>query len=161
MRTQPAPPAVPARATQLGDWSMNLLHTRPVKLVLAVSEHDRLGLLVEAAPLATLLQRFVGALFARLLALGVPPDVARGECDAMLPFTVTATTGYDNRLSIQSNMTDYTFLVKWMLEEQTPVALINMRLATQISKSTGYAYPGELAKKRLCGKGPDLADRRQ
>lgn len=46
--TPPAP-----GANRLGDWSLNLLHTRP-KRVVAISEHDRLGLLLEAAPYATL-----------------------------------------------------------------------------------------------------------
>lgn len=41
---------------------LNLLHTRP-KLAVAVSEHDRFGLVLEAAPYATLPQRFVEAVF--------------------------------------------------------------------------------------------------
>ncbi|OGB21785.1 MAG: hypothetical protein A3I66_15110 [Burkholderiales bacterium RIFCSPLOWO2_02_FULL_57_36] len=156
LRTQPAAPADAATgnpsAALLGDWTMNLLHVRPMKLVLAVSEHDRLGLLVEAAPFSTLPQRFTGALFAHLLTLGVPPDIARRECDAMQPLVITATTGYDNRRSIQGNMTDYTFLIEWLLEQKMPLADINARLARQISKPTGHAWPGELVKKRLCGK---------
>lgn len=156
LRTEPAAPAgttaCKPSAARLGDWTMNLLHARPVKLVLAVSEHDRLGLLVEAAPFATLPQRFSGALFAHLLTLGVPPDVARRECDAMQPITITATTGYDNRLSIQANMTEYTHLVRWLLDEGMPLAFINAKLAEQISKPVGYQCPGELAKKKLCGE---------
>ena len=154
MRMQPAAPTHSATNTlstaRLGDWTLNLLHVQPVRLILAVSEHDRLGLLVEAAPFSALQQRFADALFAHLLTLGVPPDIARRECDAMQPFIITATAGYDNRLSIQSNMTDYTHLADWCLEERMQLAEINARLARQISKATGYAYPGELAKKRLC-----------
>ena len=41
---------------------LNLIHTRP-KLVVAISEHDRLGLVLEAAPYVTLPQRFVDAVF--------------------------------------------------------------------------------------------------
>ena len=152
LRVRPATPAgasADKSAARLGDWTLNLLHARPAKLVLAVSEHDRLGLLLEAAPFATLPQRFTAALFAHLLTLGVPPDIARRECDAMQPLVVTATTGYDNRRSIQGNMTDYTFLAEWLLDERTPLAEINARLARQISKPTGYAYPGELARARL------------
>jgi hypothetical protein len=148
---QPAAPCTPSAAL-LGDWAMNLVHARPMKLILAVSEHDRLGLLLEAAPFSTLPQRFTGALFAHLLTLSVPPDLARRECDAMQPLVITATTGYDNRRSIQGNMTDYTFLVELMLEERAPIAEINARLAQQISKPTGHAYPGELVKKRLCDR---------
>jgi hypothetical protein len=81
MKIVPSAPLAPG-TNRLGDWSLNLLHTRP-KLVVAISEHDRLGLVLEAAPYATLPQRFVDAVFAQLLAIGVPPDVARRECDAM------------------------------------------------------------------------------
>lgn len=74
-----APSAPPTSgANRLGDWSLNLLHLRP-KLVVAVSEHDRLGLVLEAAPYATLPQRFPVAVLAQLLAIGVSPDTARCE----------------------------------------------------------------------------------
>ncbi len=55
--------------------------------MVAISEHDRLVL--EAAPYATLPQRFIEAVFVQLLAIGVPPDLARCECDAMQPLTIT------------------------------------------------------------------------
>lgn len=137
---------------RLGDWTLNLLHVRPTKLVLAVSEHDRLGLLLEAAPFSTLTERFTEALFAHLLTLGIPPDIARRECDAMQPLTVGRTSDYDNRLSIQGNMTDYTRLIDWCLDDRMPLVEINARLARQISKPTGYAYPMDLARKRLIQK---------
>jgi len=90
MKATPSAPPVPG-ANRLGDWSLNLLHTRP-KLVVAVSEHDRLGLVLEAAPYATLQQRFVDAVFVQLLAIGVAADAARRERDAMQPLTITSTT---------------------------------------------------------------------
>ncbi len=112
---------------------MNLLHVRPVKLVLAVSEHDRFALVLEAAPYATLQQRFSDALFAQLLFIGVPPDVARRECDAMQPVTITATMPYANRLSIQANLKDYAWVAEYMLEERgMPIAQINARLVDHI-----------------------------
>jgi hypothetical protein len=117
MRVKPAAPLSPG-SNVLGDWSLNLLHVRPSKLVLAVSEHDRFALVLEAAPYATLPQRLVDALFMQLLFIGVPPDVARRECDAVQPLTITATTHYSNRRSIQANMTDYALVVEYMLEVQ-------------------------------------------
>ena len=81
MKLKPSAPP-PSGRNVLGDWSLNLLHVRPVKLVLAMSEHDRFALVLEAAPYATLPQRFADALFVQLLFIGVPPDVARRECDA-------------------------------------------------------------------------------
>ena len=62
MKMKPSAPP-PPRRNALGDWSLNLLHVRPVKLVLAMSEHDRFALVLEAAPYATLPQRFADALF--------------------------------------------------------------------------------------------------
>jgi len=76
VKLAPSAPPSPG-ANRLGDWSLNLLHTRP-KLVVAVSEHDRFGLVLEAAPYATLPQRLVKAIFAQVLAIGVPPGAARG-----------------------------------------------------------------------------------
>lgn len=152
MGAMPVSPTVRATARPcaalLGDWTMNLLHVRPVKLVLAVSEHDRLCLLMEAAPFASLPARFEDALFAHLLT----PDIAGRECDSMQPLVITTTAGYEDRRSIQGNMTDYTFLVQYCLEERMPIAEINAQLSRQISKPTGYAYPGDLVKKRLCAK---------
>jgi len=77
MKVAPSAPPAPG-ANRLGDWSLNLLHTRP-KLVVAISEHDRLGLVLEAAPYTTLPQRFIESVLAQLLAIGVPTDLARRE----------------------------------------------------------------------------------
>lgn len=149
MRAKPVAPGSTPCTSRLGEWTMNLLHVRPVKLVLAVSEHDRLALLLEAAPFSTLTQRFPEALFAHLLTLGVPPDMARAECNAMQPFSITTTGGHANRLSIQGNMNEYTKAVEWG-GEGLSLAEMNARLSQYISKPIGYQFPGELVKKRLC-----------
>lgn len=52
MKVAPGAPPAPG-ANLLGDWSLHLLPLRK-KVVVAVSEHDRLGLVLEAAPFATL-----------------------------------------------------------------------------------------------------------
>ena len=139
-----------ACAGRLGDWSLNLLHTRP-KLVVAISEHDRLGLVLEAAPYATLPQRFVDAVFVQLLAIGVPPDAARHERDAMLPLTITSTTPYANRLSLQANLKDYAWLAEvYLAERQASLAAINARLADNLVTINGkLEFPWKFALKRL------------
>ena len=144
IRVKPAAPPAPG-SNALGDWSLNLLHMRPSKLVLAVSEHDRFALVLEAAPYSSLPQRLVDALFMQLLFIGVPPDVARRECDAMQPLTITATTHYSNRRSIQANMTDYSLLVGYMLEERgTTIAGINAHLVKHLVGINGeYQRPRE------------------
>lgn len=149
MKITPSAPPAPG-ANRLGDWSLNLLHTRP-KLVVAMSEHDRLGLVLEAAPYATLPQRFLDAVLVQLLAIGVPPDAARRECDAMQPLVFTTTTPYPNRLSLQANLKDYAWLAEiYMAERQASLAEINARLADNIVSINGkLEYPKEFALKRL------------
>ena len=149
MKVTPSAPPAPG-ANRLGDWSLNLLHTRP-KLVVAISEHDRLGLVLEAAPYATLAQRFAEAVFVQLLAIGVPPDEARRERDAMQPLIITATTGYANRLSLQANLKDYAWLADvWQTERKQSIAATNARLADNIVSINGkLEYPREFALKRL------------
>ncbi|MHB1293094.1 MAG: DUF6933 domain-containing protein [Sulfuricella sp.] len=149
MKVKPSAPPAPG-ANRLGDWSLNLLHTRP-KLVVAVSEHDRLGLVLEAAPYATLPQRFVDAVLAQLLAIGVPPDQARREVDAMQLLTVTSTTPYANRLSLQANFKDYAWLAEiYRAERQATLAEINKRLAENIVSINGkLEFPREFVLNRL------------
>ena len=139
-----APPSSGSNA--LGDWTLNLLHVHPSKLVLAVSEHDRFALVLEAAPYATLLQRFVEAVFAQLLAIGIPPDVARRECDAMQPLIITATTHYSNRLSIQVHLKDYAWLVGRLLDSGKSLAEINVRLSEHL---VGFNNELQFTKERV------------
>ena len=149
MKVAPSAPPV-AGANRLGDWSLNLLHTRP-KLVVAVSEHDRLGLVLEAAPYATLPKRFVEAVFVQLLAIGVPPDAARRERDAMQPLIITATTPYANRLSLQANLKDYAWITEIFWEERhVSLAAVNARLADNIVSINGkLEFPREFVLNRL------------
>ncbi|HUW00633.1 MAG TPA: hypothetical protein VMV88_10800 [Gallionella sp.] len=149
MKVKPCMPPAPGM-NRLGDWSMNLLHTRP-KLVVAMSEHDRLGLVLEAAPYATLPQRFAEAVFVQLLAIGVPPDAARQECASMQPLTITATTPYPNRLSLQANLKDYAWLAElWLMERDKSLAEINARLADHLVSINGQLeFPGKFALNRL------------
>ena len=148
MKVAPSAPPAPG-ANRLGDWSLNLLHARP-KLVVAVSEHGRLGLVLEAAPYATLPQRFADAVFVQLLAIGVPPDAARRERDALHPLTITATTPYLNRLSLQANLKDYAWQVEWMMDEGATLATINARLADHIVGINGkLEFPWKFVLNRL------------
>ena len=139
-----------AGANRLGDWSLNLLHTRP-KLVVAVCEHGRLGLVLAAAPYATLPQRFVAAVNNQLLAIGVSPELARHECVAMQPLTVTATSPYANRLSLQANLKDYAWLVEdYMAEGNNSLTVINARLANSIVGINGKLdFPNKFVRNLL------------
>ncbi|MDO8414375.1 MAG: hypothetical protein Q7S51_11370 [Gallionellaceae bacterium] len=148
MKVAPSAPPAPG-ANRVGDWSLNLLHTRP-KLAMAVSEHDRFGLVLEAAPYATLPQRFTDVVLVQLLAIGVSPDAARRERDAMQPLTITATTPYPNRLSLQTNLKDYAWQVEWMMGEGATLAAINARLTNHIVSINGkLEFPRKFVLSRL------------
>ena len=130
---KPAHPAHPpgGDAALLGDWSLNLLHVRPVKLVLAVSEHDRLGFLFEAMPFATLPERF---------------------CAALQPLIISATTRHENRRSIQHSISALSEIVQATLyEAPMPLADLNAYLAQQISSVSAPHTPQQLVRQRLCG----------
>ena len=151
MKVVPCKQAMPElSANCLGDWSLNLLHTRP-KRVVAVCEHGRLGLVLEAAPYSTLPQRFVKAVYAQLLAIEVPPKLAQLECEAMLPLTITPTTLYNNRLSLQANLKDYAWLVEcYMTEGENSLSVINARLADSIVGINGKLdFPNKFVRNLL------------
>ncbi|HEY8888627.1 MAG TPA: hypothetical protein VIM35_09060 [Gallionella sp.] len=51
----------------------------------------------------------------------------------MQPLTITATTPYFNRLSIQANLKDYALVAEYMLEERgMSIAQINARLVDHL-----------------------------
>lgn len=119
--------------------------------MVAISEHDRLGLVLEAAPYVTLPQRFIEAVFVQLLAIGAAPDLAQRECDAMQPLTITSTTPYPNRLSLQANLKDYAWLAElYLAERQASLAEINARLADNLVSINGkLEFPWKFALNRL------------
>ncbi|MBP8100915.1 MAG: hypothetical protein KAY54_03440, partial [Burkholderiaceae bacterium] len=84
-RTGTAPPAPPC-GNALGDWALALVHTRPQKLVIAVSSRTHWAFCLPYAPMPTLQSRFGPALLQALLSLGVPPDRARAEIDHSEPW---------------------------------------------------------------------------
>jgi hypothetical protein len=111
-------------------------------------------LVLEVAPFATLTQRFAEAVFVQLLAIGVTPDEARRERDAMQSLIITATTGYANRLSLQANLKDYAWLAGvWMTERSESIAATNASLADNIVSINGKLdFPRKFVLNRLSGK---------
>jgi hypothetical protein len=116
-----------------------------------MSEHDRLGLVLEAAPYATLPERFIESVKEQLLAIGVSLDLAQSECDAMQPVIITATTPYANRLSLQANLKDYAWLAElYLVKRHASLPEINARLADQIVSLNGkLEFPRKFVLERL------------
>lgn len=49
----------------------------------------------------------MSTMFVQLLTIGVPPDLARRECEAMQPLTIAPTTPYANRLWFENGITTH------------------------------------------------------
>ena len=107
-RTGTAPPAPPC-GNALGDWALALVHTRPQKLVIAVSSRTHWAFCLPYAPMPTLQSRFGPALLQALLSLGVPPDRARAEIDHSEPWILGR--GIDR--STVGHLTQYRHSVTW------------------------------------------------
>lgn len=80
-----------ASDNRLGTWTATLLPLRPVRFVLAISEHASLPLVLEALPYPTALDRLPAAVYELLLALKLPPDLARRERADMQPLHLSPT----------------------------------------------------------------------
>ena len=126
----PAKIAAPPNAagSALGPWSLGLVHSRPAKLVVAVSTTTRWAFALHAAPLATLQQRFGSALLLNLLAIGVPPDRARTEVDAHNP--VQWALGHDR--SVLTHLNQFARSASWASSDGSSLPAINQRLAKYI-----------------------------
>ena len=121
-----APPS--AAGSALGPWSLGLVHSRPAKLVVAVSTTTRWAFALHAAPLATLQQRFGPALMLNLLALGVPPDRARTEVDAHSP--VQWALGHDR--GALAHLNQFSYSASRAAGDGSSLPSINQHLAERI-----------------------------
>ncbi len=148
----PTPP--PANA--LGDWALALVHTRPQKLVIAVSSVTRWAFALPYAPRPTLHSRFGPALLQALLALGVPPARARAEIDLSEPWRLGR--GIDR--SLVGHLTQYRHSVSWAAGEGLGLGAINARLSDHLMMKPHTGYPAADVL-RLLGGNPDLVAQRQ
>lgn len=75
----------------------------------------------------------------------------RRERDAMQPLTITATTPYANRLSLQANLKDYARIAEiFWAERQASLAETNARLADNLVSINGkLEFPREFVLNRL------------
>jgi hypothetical protein len=149
-RTGTAPPAPPC-GNALGDWALALVHTRPQKLVIAVSSLTHWAFCLPYAPMPTLQSRFGPALLQALLSLGVPPDRARAEIDHSEPWILGR--GIDRRTV--GHLTQYRHSVTWAAGEGLSLGAINARLADHLVLRPREGYPAEEVL-RLLGGNPAL-----
>lgn len=123
--TDPQPPS-----NRLGEWTANLVRFGRKAYVLAVNERTRLGLVVEAAPYATLPIRFSERVFKSLLALDVEPDQVAAEAENSRPTAFART----NSASVLATLTRYYFDLEAVVHYDGPqsAAALSARLLDQI-----------------------------
>lgn len=139
--------------TALGDWYATLLFVRPKHLALFVSEHSRLAVLLEAAPLSTLTPRFRSALREVLHAVGVSEAAIAKEEAEMISFTV----GPTQSRSVLGTMNEYVKTLE-MLQDTAdfPASLLeqSMFLNQVICKPLDWQHPDEVTRRLLSNKEP-------
>jgi hypothetical protein len=135
--------ANPAPATnKLGEWTANLIRIGRVQLALAVSEPTRLGIVIDAAPYATIPFRLQHSIFKTLLWIGVPGDLAASDAEAMAPIEIAAT----NSRSVLGTLNQFTFQIEGDIEyaDARSAVELTQRLAdTIVLKPKEIGHPAD------------------
>jgi hypothetical protein len=144
-------PEPPAPTNALGHWYVNLLRFGHEQIVMATSERSLLTVVLPARELRSrLAPGLAESAMALLLAIGVPPDRARREIDAMTP-TVWARTASK---SVLGSMNDFAFNLEGYLHlGQSPMAAMLHMADTPMSalRESGFNFgrPGAVARELL------------
>ncbi|MGH8773217.1 MAG: DUF6933 domain-containing protein, partial [Burkholderiales bacterium] len=117
-------PAPPTNA--LGDWYVNLLHIDRIQMVMATSERSLLTVLLPARDLRrSLIPNLCDMMGMLLLEIGVAPELAAREIEAMQPAVVRRT---ESR-SVLASMNDFALALRWHVREGLPPMEIMLRFA--------------------------------
>lgn len=142
-----AGPALPASDNRLGAWFATVVPLRPARLVLAVSEHARLPVVLSVDPRETVLQRLPDAVYALLLDLKVPVELARGERAAMQPLRALAGVDQGNLGMLMA--CEIELRAAWDRGESRATAELSVLLARQVSEHLEGATPAQAARRRF------------
>jgi hypothetical protein len=126
-----------APSTVLGDWTANLLYTRPQQLVLAMNERSLLCVLVPAAPGERVGLRLREAVAELLLEIGVPAGAVKTEVQAMEPMAIGATASR----AILGCMNDAAFQLSQRRAPGVSLRDLGLQLAENIYSLTDYQPP--------------------
>lgn len=132
MKAKPVEPTLPA-TNRLGEWTANLIRVSRIQLVLAVSDRTRLGVVIDAAPYASVRDRFAEALFKALLYLDVPAELAAAEAESMRGAEIAAS----NSRSVLGTLNQFGYLIEGYLEfgEIQSATALTQRLAEMVTLS--------------------------
>ena len=131
-----------ASTTVLGDWYANILFSRP-QIILIVSEKTLLPVVIPAAPMSGLVERFVEQLAFVLHDCHVPKAAIMAELGQMLECQIGKTI---NR-SVVTRIDSYMWRVeRWLGEPRPPSPeKISLRLADLPQKLYGYLTAAEVS----------------
>lgn len=147
MRAKPIASPMPPR-NRLGDWTANLIRVGRIQLVLAVSEPTRFGVVIDAAPYATIPFRLTQRIFKALLFIDVPADLAATEAEAMTPLQIATT----NSKSVLGTINQFAFEVECDLHygQANSAAGLTQRLSdTIVASPKGIGHPGDRVRERF------------
>jgi hypothetical protein len=112
-------------STKLGDWYANLLFTRPIRLVLCVSEKTLLPVLLPARDLAGIGKRIAPAVAEMLRAIGIPEKEITSETSAMEPVVFARTASK----RVLGTMNNFAYMLGFHLEGGDTPFEASLRLA--------------------------------
>lgn len=139
----------PGDDTRLGAWSATRLVLRPARFVLAVSEHARLPVLVNALPEETLLTRLPDAIYALLLAIKMPADLARRERDMMQPLSPVRGNAPDIPAAGLLNSYATVLQAAWDAGLSRSPSMLSQHLAFMANESLLGATPAQATRRRF------------
>lgn len=155
MKVEPIAQPGSAR-NRLGEWTANLIRIGRIQLVLAVSEPTRFGVVIDAAPYATIPLRLKHNVFKALLSIGVPADSAAGEAEAMAPLEISAS----NSKSVLGTLNQFAFQIECDIHygDARSAAEFTQRLSdTIVSQPRHIGHPADRVREAF---GLPPADRR-
>jgi hypothetical protein len=142
-----APASLAGADNRLGAWVATLVPLRPARMVLAVSEHARLPVVLALEPRSDLLERLPEAVYALLLALKVPVELARGERSAMQPLQALA--GVDQASLGMLRACEIALRAAWERGETRAPDELGAALARELSEHLDGASPAQAARRRF------------
>ena len=132
---EPAPPM-----NRLGEWTANLIQVGRIQLVLAVSEPTRFAVVLDAAPYATVTERFSQALFKALLNLDIPADMAAAEAEAVRPLQLAKS----NSNSVLGTLNQFAFQIEsyvWHGSANSAAELTRLLADTVVIQPKHIGFP--------------------
>jgi hypothetical protein len=135
----------------LGDWYVDLLVTRHVRIAVFVAEASRLPVVVQGSPFAELVPRFQRQAVEVLRALGVSSEAVEREARAMRQAAFARTRSR----SLLGTLNDYFRQLRWLLGRPELTCLdLSLHLSRTPSGPMRYESPDRVTRALMDRKTP-------